>query len=105
MVKDTAPRLVYAEALTNFRAGEPNSVLVITSGPHTDRSLDGPGLISYVQGAADPERPVAVNVIDVGDDPDRSTWEEVARASGGEYRNVPGANDPGLADAVAAFLG
>lgn len=104
-VSFTTLRLVYAEALTNFRAGEPNSVLVITSGPHTDRSLDGPGLISYVQGAADPERPVAVNVIDVGDDPDRSTWEEVARASGGEYRNVPGANDPGLADAVAAFLG
>lgn len=104
-VSFTTLRLVYAEALANFRPGEPNSVLVITSGPHTDRSLDGPGLISYIQGAVDAERPVAVNVINLGDDPDRSTWEEVARASGGQYRNVPSSTDPGLADAVAAFLG
>jgi hypothetical protein len=104
-VSFTTLRLVYAEALANFRAGEPNSVLVITSGPHTDRSLDGPGLISYIQGAVDTDRPVAVNVINLGDDPDRSTWEQVARASGGEYRNVPSSTDPGLADAVAEFLG
>ncbi|CAN7429856.1 hypothetical protein [Mycolicibacterium frederiksbergense] len=104
-VSFTTLRLIYADALANFRAGEPNSVLVITSGPHTDRSLDGPGLISYIQGAVDTDRPVAVNVINLGDDPDRSTWEEVARASGGEYRNVPSSADPGLADAVAEFLG
>lgn len=104
-VSFTTLRLVYAEALANFRAGEPNSVLVITSGPHTDRSLDGPGLISYIQGAVDADRPVAVNVINLGDDPDRSTWEAVAQASGGEYRNVPSSTDPGLADAVAEFLG
>lgn len=103
-VSFTTLRLVYADALANFRAGEPNSVLVITAGPHTDRSLDGPGLISYIQGAVDAERPVAVNVIDLGDDPDRSTWEEVARASGGQYRSVPNSADPGLADAVTAFL-
>ena len=104
-VSFTTLRLIYAEALANFRAGEPNSVLVITSGPHTDRSLDGQGLISYIQGAVDADRPVAVNVINLGDDPDRGTWEEVAKASGGEYRNVPTSTDPGLADAVTEFLG
>lgn len=104
-VSFTTLRLIYGEALANFRAGEPNSVLVITSGPHTDRSLDGPGLIAYIQGAADQQRPVAVNVIDLGDDPDRATWEEVAKASGGEYRNVPSSTDPGLAAAVSEFLG
>lgn len=101
----TTLRLIYGEALANFRAGEPNSVLVIASGPHTDRSLDGPGLISYIGGAVDQQRPVAVNVINLGDDPDRATWEEVAKTSGGEYRNLPSSTDPGLAAAVSEFLG
>lgn len=104
-VSFTTLRLVYAEALSGFRPDQPNSVLVITAGPHTDRSLDGPGLISYIQGAVDPQRPVAVNVIDLGDDPDRSTWEAVAQASGGQYRNVPTSTDPALAVAVSDFLG
>jgi hypothetical protein len=104
-VSFTTLRLIYGEALANFRAGEPNSVLVIASGPHTDRSLDGPGLISYIGGAVDQQRPVAVNVINLGDDPDRATWEEVAKTSGGEYRNLPSSTDPGLAAAVSEFLG
>ena len=53
----------------------------------------------------DPQRPVAVNVINLGDDPDRATWEAVAQASGGEYRNVPSSTDPKLAAAVSTFLG
>ncbi len=104
-VSFTTLRLIYGEALANFRAGEPNSVLVIASGPHTDRSLDGPGLISYIQGAVDQQRPVAVNVINLGNDPDRATWEEVAKTSGGEYRNLSSSTDPGLAAAVSEFLG
>ena len=104
-VSFTTLRLVYGDALSNFRADQPNSVLVITAGPHTDRSLDGPGLISYIQGAVDPQRPVAVNVINIGDDPDRQTWEQVAAASGGQYRTVPDAGSPAMADAVAEFVG
>lgn len=104
-VSFTTLRLVYGDAVSNFRADQPNSVLVITSGPHTDRSLDGPGLISYIQGAVDQQRPVAVNVINIGDDPDRQTWEQVAEASGGVYRSVPSATDPALAEAVSEFLG
>ncbi len=104
-VSFTTLRLVYGEALSSFREGVPNSVLVITSGPHTDRSLDGPGLVSYIQGAVDRQRPVAVNVINLGDDPDRATWEAVAEASGGQYRSVPNSADPALGDAVAQLLG
>ncbi len=104
-VSFTTLRLVYGDALAGFRPDQPNSVLVVTAGPHTDRSLDGAGLISYIQGAANPQRPVAVNVINIGDDPDRATWEAVAQASGGQYRNVTGAADPAFGDAVSEFLG
>ena len=43
-VSFTTLRLIYQNALANFHAGQTNSVLVITAGPHTDQSLGGEGL-------------------------------------------------------------
>ncbi|MBB3751816.1 hypothetical protein FHT44_004311 [Mycolicibacterium sp. BK634] len=103
-VSFTTLRLAYGEALANFRDGQANSLLVITQGPHTDQTLDGPGLISYVKSAADPAKPVAINVIDFGDDSDRATWEAVAQASGGSYQNVATSDSPDLASAVTELL-
>ena len=78
----TTLRLIYTDAMANYRQGQNNSILVITAGPHTDQSLDGSGLQQYIRGAFDQARPVAVNVIDFGYDSDRATWEAVAQASG-----------------------
>ncbi|MCV7179232.1 substrate-binding and VWA domain-containing protein [Mycolicibacterium sphagni] len=103
-VSFTTLRLAYGEALTNFREGQANSILVITQGPHSDQSLDGPGLVQYVKSAVDPAKPVAVNVIDLGDDSDRATWEAVAQASGGTYQNVATSDSPDLATAVTNLL-
>ena len=103
-VSFTTLRLVYGDALANFREGQGNSVLVITQGPHTDQSLDGPGLQAYVKSAVDPAKPVAINVIDLGDDQDRATWEAVAQASGGTYQNVAASDSPDLAAAITTML-
>ncbi len=103
-VSFTTLRNVYADALTNFRQGQNNSVLVITSGPHTDQSLDAAGLQDLIRQSADPARPVAVDVINVGNDPDRATWESVAQISGGTYQNVPASDSPELATAVNSML-
>lgn len=103
-VSFTTLRLAYGEALANFRQGQANSMLVITQGPHTDQTLDGPGLVQYVKSAADPAKPVAINVIDFGDDSDRATWEAVAQASGGTYQNVATSDSPDLATAVSTLL-
>jgi hypothetical protein len=43
---------------------------------------------------------VAVNVINFRADPDRATWETVAKLSGGGYRNVATSAFPDLAGAV-----
>ncbi len=91
-------------ALANFRPGQQNSVLVLTAGPHTDQTLDGPGLQDFIRRAADPAKPVAVNIIDFGADPDRATWEAVAKLSGGSYQNLATSASPELATAVAGFL-
>lgn len=103
-VSFTTLRLVYNQALANYRADQSNSVLVITAGPHTDRTLDGPGLQEFIRANTDPERPVAVNVIDFGDDADRATWQSVAQLSGGTYQNLRGANSPELAGALNTLL-
>lgn len=104
-VSFTTLRMIYQEMQANYRSGQANSILVITGGPHTDQSLDGNGLQDFIRTSADPAKPVAVNVIDFGDDPDRATWEAVARLSGGGYQNLPTSATPDLATAVNTFLG
>ena len=103
-VSFTTLRIIYGDMLANYRAGQTNSVLVITAGPHTDQSLDGPGLQDFIKRSADPAKPVAVNVIDFGGDPDRATWEAVAQLSGGRYQNLPTSATPDLATAINTYL-
>ncbi|MGE2721892.1 substrate-binding domain-containing protein [Mycolicibacterium celeriflavum] len=104
-VSFTTLRLVYTEAMANFREGQKNSILVITTGPHTDQTLNGDGLQQYIRGAFDEAKPVAVNVIDFGSDSDRATWEAVAEISGGSYQNLDSSDSPELTSAITNFLG
>jgi hypothetical protein len=104
-VSFTTLRLLYPDAVANFREGQENSILVITSGPHTDQSLDGAGLQEFVKSTFAPARPVAINVIDFGGDPDRGTWEAVAQSTGGNYQNLNGSAGPELAAAIATAIG
>ncbi|OBI24650.1 hypothetical protein A5709_11800 [Mycobacterium sp. E1386] len=103
-VSFTTLRMIYQELQTNYHPGQTNSILVITAGPHTDQSLDGPGLQDFIRKSADPAKPIAVNVIDFGGDPDRATWEAVAQLSGGGYQNLATSASPDLAAALNAFL-
>ena len=103
-VSFTTLRIIYGDMLANYRAGQTNSVLVITAGPHTDQTLDGAGLQDFIRRSADPAKPVAVNVIDFGGDPDRATWEAVAQLSGGSYQNLATSVAPDLATAINTYL-
>lgn len=104
-VSFTTLQMLYDEALADFRDGQTNSVLVITAGPHTDRTLGSRGLQDYIRDAANPEHPVAVNVIDFGDDADRDTWQAVAQLSGGDYVPLDSSASPELAKALRSLLG
>jgi len=103
-VSFTTLRMLYGDMVSNYRDGQVNSVLVITRGPHTDQSLDGQGLQDYIKSAFDQARPVAVNVIDFGPDPDQSTWSAVAQLTGGNYQNVPNASGPEFTAALGGML-
>jgi hypothetical protein len=103
-VSFTTLRMIYQDMQANYRAGQTNSILVITAGPHTDQSLDGPGLQNFVRTGADPAKPIAINVIDFGADPDRATWEGITQLSGGGYQDLATSAGPDLANAVNTFL-
>ncbi|MGV0653408.1 substrate-binding domain-containing protein [Mycolicibacterium thermoresistibile] len=104
-VSFTTLRLVYTDATANYQDGQPNSVLVITGGPHTDRTLDGPGLQQFLRQTFDPQRPIAVNIIDFGEDSDVPTWQAVAEATGGTYVNLPTSDTPELAATITRLFG
>ncbi|MGV0836488.1 substrate-binding domain-containing protein [Mycolicibacterium thermoresistibile] len=104
-VSFTTMRLVYNDATANYREGQPNSVLVITGGPHTDRTLDGPGLQEFIRQTFDPQRPIAVNVIDFGEDSDVPTWQAIAETTGGTYVNLPTSDTPELTATITQMLG
>ncbi len=103
-VSFTTLRLIYQDMQAKYIPGQTNSILVITSGPHTDQTLDGPGLQDFIRRSADPAKPIAVNVIDFGADPDRATWQAVAQLSGGGYQNLATSASPDLAAAINAYL-
>ncbi|MFZ1176194.1 MAG: substrate-binding domain-containing protein [Mycobacterium sp.] len=103
-VSFTTLRIIYQDMQAYYHAGQTNSILLITAGPHTDQSLDGPGLQDFIRKSADPAKPIAVNVIDFGADPDRATWEAVAQLSGGSYQNLATSASPDLATAVNTYL-
>jgi hypothetical protein len=103
-VSFTTLRIIYDQTKASYRQGQKNSILVITTGPHTDQSLDGSGLQEYIRGAFDPAKPIAVNVIDFGSDSDRSTWEAVAQTTGGSYQNLASSAGPELTSAIADKL-
>ena len=104
-VSFTTLKMIYDDALAKFRQGQTNSILLITAGPHTDQSLDSNGLQEYVRRSFDPAKPIAINVIDFGSDPDRATWEAVAQSSGGSYQNLSTSASPDLTSAITTFLG
>lgn len=97
-------RAAYVDAVANYRQGQPNSVLLITQGPHTDQGLDGQGLQDAIKAATDPNRPVTVNVISFGGDPDRPAWEAVTRLTGGSYQEIAASDSPDLTGAIARLL-
>lgn len=103
-VSFTTLRLLYPDTVANFREGQDNSVLVITAGPHTDQSLDGQGLEAFVKQTFTQARPVAIDVIDFGADPDRPTWEAVSQSTGGTYQNVASSAGPEIEAAIATAL-
>ncbi|MDG3013732.1 VWA domain-containing protein [Speluncibacter jeojiensis] len=95
----------YDDAVAHYAPGKPNSVLLITDGPNDDDAYKSSStLLANLEQAADPAKPVRVDVITIGDNPDLTTLQAVAAQTGGTVRTVTGSAGPALGDAVTALL-
>ncbi|MBF6371302.1 hypothetical protein IU469_37260, partial [Nocardia puris] len=81
----------YRQAVQNHQAGRTNTVLLVTDGPDDDSAVTGPQLLADLAAAADPARPVRIDVIVVGGAGSVSL-HSAAERYGGTYTTVPFSN-------------
>ncbi|MGB6181018.1 MAG: VWA domain-containing protein [Rhodococcus sp. (in: high G+C Gram-positive bacteria)] len=86
----------YASAVANWTGDGPNSVLLITDGPNDDTSISSDRFLSSIAAAADPARPVRIDVVSLTDNTDIATLRALTGQTGGEVVEVS-SSDPTLA--------
>ncbi|WP_431951036.1 VWA domain-containing protein [Nocardia lijiangensis] len=92
----------YRSAVTGYTEGRTNSVLLITDGPDDDSTLTGAQLLADLTAAADPDRPVRVDVIVIGGGTE--TLQSAAQRTGGTYTRLATSNDLSFGSAVVQAL-
>lgn len=93
----------YAQARSTFAKGSDNSVVVVTAGPNEDdygASLEI--LTDRINQLKDPARPVRVDIIGFGTEPDAKSMTSIAELTGGRYLPAPEPGD--LSQALSTAL-
>ncbi|WP_245673239.1 VWA domain-containing protein [Nocardia lijiangensis] len=93
----------YRSAVTGYTEGRTNSVLLITDGPDDDSTLTGAQLLADLTAAADPDRPVRVDIIVIGGG-GTETLQTAAQRTGGSYVRLTTSNDLSFGSAVVQAL-
>jgi len=89
----------YSSAVQNYTAGQPNSVLVITDGRNDGRTTASE-LQATIAKAQDPTKPVRIDVVTIGSQPDTTALRQLTDKTGGKL--VP-TDDTGGTPLSAAF--
>ncbi|QII03413.1 VWA domain-containing protein [Rhodococcoides fascians A21d2] len=95
--------VAYVDAVAGYVPGRVNSVVLITDGPD-DSSLSTEELLTDLTAAADPARPVAVNIVRIGDNSDASPFDDIAARTGGTVEAVSTSDSPDLIDRLGKLL-
>ncbi|MCQ4120122.1 substrate-binding domain-containing protein [Rhodococcus tibetensis] len=94
----------YESAVAGFTAGRTNSVLLLTDGANDDGSLTRADLLASLAAAGDPSKPVRIDVVTIGENPDLNTLQAVADRTGGSLEKVASSDGPALATAISKLL-
>jgi len=86
----------YRSAVENWSPDGPQSVLLVTDGPNDDTSISPSSFLQSLADAADPARPVRLDVVSLADASDIDTLRSAAGQTGGDVI-VTASSDPGLA--------
>jgi hypothetical protein len=94
----------YQRAQSTFAKGHTNSVVIVTDGPNEDdygASFDV--LMDRIKKLRDPARPIRVDIIGFGTEPDAKAMTSIAALTGGRY--VSAAEPDDLIKALSGVLG
>ncbi|KAA0020062.1 substrate-binding domain-containing protein [Antrihabitans cavernicola] len=96
----------YKAAIAGFVPGQTNSLLLVTDGPDDDSPISGQQLLDDIAAAADPAKPIRIDVIVVGpgNPGSANTVQTLAQRSGGTLATVATSTGQNLPDAVAKAL-
>nr|WP_314143054.1 substrate-binding and VWA domain-containing protein [uncultured Rhodococcus sp.] len=95
--------VAYADAVAGYVPGRVNSVVVVTDGPD-DSPLSAEQLLADLSSVSDPARPVAVNVVMIGDNTDATAFTDIAARTGGTATTVPTSDSPDFFDLLGKLL-
>ncbi|MDP9639661.1 VWA domain-containing protein [Rhodococcoides fascians] len=95
--------VAYLDAVAGYVPGRVNSVVLITDGPD-DSPLSADELLTELTSASDPARPVAVNIVRIGDDSPAPVFTDIAARTGGTVDTVPTSDSPDLLDRLGKLL-
>lgn len=95
----------YRAAIAGFAPGRTNSVVLVTDGPNDDSSVTGQELLASLASAADPSKPVRVDIVVIGSGSPSTTLQTVADRTGGTLVRVPSSDSPEFAGALDKALG
>ncbi|MFE6861258.1 VWA domain-containing protein [Nocardia sp. NPDC057668] len=93
----------YRNAVADYAKARTNSILLITDGPDDDSPVTGEKLLAELATAADPAKPVRVDVIVIGG-AGTQTLQTLSERTGGTYTKVPTTNDLAFGTAMVKAL-
>lgn len=94
----------YVVALTDYVPGKPNSILLVTDGPDDDTTITPERFLDVLSTMTDPNRPVAIDVVSIGTNPDISTLQTMSDITGGSLTTVATSAGPELPELLRKLL-
>ncbi len=94
----------YVAALEGYVPGVANSVLVVTDGPDDDPTTSPSRFLDVLSAMADPGRPVAIDVVSIGSNPDIQTLQTMSDITGGSLTTVDSSAGSELPDLLRKLL-
>ncbi|SNT08351.1 hypothetical protein SAMN05421642_10933 [Rhodococcoides kyotonense] len=94
----------YIDAVDNYVAGRPNSVVLVTDGPNDDTSISSERFLTMLSGLAEPDRPVAIDVVSLGTNSDIRTLQSMSDTTGGSTTTVSTSDSQELPDLIRKLL-
>ncbi len=99
----TSLEAAYKSAVDGYTPGRTNSVLLVTDGANDD-SVARADLLSAIAAASSTSKPVRIDVVTIGENPDLNTLQALADRTGGSLEKVTSSDGAALPTAISKLL-